>query len=200
LATAVALSAALGTTPAVAGDGAEPPPARKAPAPARPVVLRAGRIAGTVVALDGVTPIAGARVVVRSPKGAVVAEAVADKAGRFNIGPLEAGDYAIETGAAAGKLRLATDVKARDLTVVLAAEVARGVRRAQADEGEEEEEGTVELFGVEMSETTGMLVGIGGVVVGAGGIAVGAAALANHSSSSSSSSPSFVTNPSPTGP
>jgi hypothetical protein len=155
-------------------------------------VLRAGKIAGSVVGLDGVTALDGARVVVRGPDGAIVAQAVADRTGRFDLGVLAAGEYSVEVGAAAGLVRIAAEAGARDLLLVLAPEVARATRAAQdttastsgdSDSLGDDEEKTITLAGVEFDETTGMLIGAGGAVAIGGGIAVGAAAVAGGGSS-----------------
>jgi hypothetical protein len=78
-------------------------PLSRAPREAPPIVLRAGKIAGTLVALDGLTPTAGARILLRDASGAVLAEAVTGRDGAFDLGERPGGEYTIEVGRAVGR-------------------------------------------------------------------------------------------------
>jgi hypothetical protein len=170
LAIAIALTSSLGVPagqalagdpPAPAGDRAAARAERPKPSP---LVLRAGPVAGTLVGLDGVSPVARARVVLRDAKGTLVAEATSGADGRFDLGPREAGEYTLEVGRAVGVVKLAADLAPKDLLLVIAPEVAQAIRGAEGEE-------TISILGIEMEESTAIGVGIGAVLLQAGGIA-----------------------------
>jgi hypothetical protein len=171
---ALALAAVMGVAgPAGAQEKPKADVARKAEA--APIALRAGAVAGSIVALDGKTPVAGARVVLFDAEGREIASAVSGVEGRFDLGAKPVGKYRLEVGKAAGTIQLADTAKATSLRLVLPAEIAKGIKAA-GEGGAGAAENTVTLLGMEFAEdlvaTAGTIVVVG-AGAGAGAVIVG---------------------------
>lgn len=175
--TVIALTAAMAAAPlaARAEEPVPPAPVRVPDEQARPLVLEPGPVQGTVVDLDGKTPLEGARVHLETMDGTALADVTTDAAGRFAIAAQAAGQYRLRIGDALGSLVLKDGASARELVIALAKDIALAVKPAAggpdaAAAGEiGEAAGTVSILGIQTSVGTAVAIGIGVGAVAIGG-------------------------------
>jgi hypothetical protein len=117
----LALSLLLGTALVLGGL-----PAARADDTSTALVLHPGSVHGTIVDLDGKTPVEGAKVVLLPKDGGSSKEAVTDKDGGFRIDDERKGEYVIKVGDISGKLLLDDGARATALRLVLEKRVALG--------------------------------------------------------------------------
>ncbi len=133
------------------------------------LTVQPGDLGGSIVDLDGKTPIKGATVQLLDKDGKVVAEASTDEKGVFQLGKQSAGDFTLKVGAARGDLLVKDGAQASSLKFVLEQGVAMGNPKAAPSK-------------IAAVSTTGaVVIGIGCAIVGLGlGLGIGYAAWGNR--------------------
>ncbi|HZU97352.1 MAG TPA: carboxypeptidase-like regulatory domain-containing protein [Planctomycetota bacterium] len=94
------------------------------------LAVQPGTLGGSIVELDGKTPIKGATVQLLDPAGKVVAEASTDEKGAFSLGKRDNGKYTLTVGQAKGTLLVKEGAQATSLKFVLDNKVATGDNKA----------------------------------------------------------------------
>lgn len=134
---ALALSASIvvGGTPGIAAAG-DAPKNDATPTPtaqtASAVVPSGAPISGLVLDVDGKTPVGGAKLSVRDASGKLVAEAVADKDGKYALAKLPAGTYVLRCGRASMRLTVQDSAAPNSLTFILPPSIALAATATQA--------------------------------------------------------------------
>jgi hypothetical protein len=128
------------------------------------LTVQPGSVDGSIVDLDGKTPIKGVVVKLLDKDGKVVAEGSTDENGVFKLGKQDQGTYTLNVGQATGKLVVKEGAQATSIKFVLENQVALGAKK----------DGATKLAAV---STTGVvLIAVGAAVIGLGagiGIAYG---------------------------
>ena len=104
---------------------------------AEPWVIKAGAMDGSVLAMDGRSPVAGALIVLKDAESAAeVARATSDEDGSFRFAELAPGSYTLEVlGQAAGSLRVAEDGTVSSLRVIVPQAEAGGAPEGNGNGG-----------------------------------------------------------------
>lgn len=103
--------------------------AQDAAAEEQALTVQPGDLSGSIVDLDGKTPVKGATVQLLDKDGKVVAEGATDEKGSFSLGKRETGKYTLQIGNASGKLVVKEGAQASALKFVLENTVALGSKK-----------------------------------------------------------------------
>jgi hypothetical protein len=97
----------------------------------KPLAVQPGDLGGSIVGLDGKTPVKGAKVQLVDKDGKIVAEGSTDETGVFKLGNTPKGEFGLRIGKAFGDLIVKDGVQAKSFKFVLDKDVALGADKAQ---------------------------------------------------------------------
>ena len=119
------------TPPPKPPEAAKPPggPPGAPSAESKAMIVKPGAVEGSIVDLDGKTPVSGAKVQLLDDSGKVVHEGTTDSKGAFKIPDVPKGNYNVKIGDATGKLVLQDGAGASALKFVLDPAVAKGEKK-----------------------------------------------------------------------
>jgi len=90
------------------------------------LLVKPGKLDGTILDLDGKTPVSGVKVTLTDSAGKVVSDIQTDEKGVFELGDQPAGKYSLKVGQATGKLVVKEGAKATSMRFVVDGPVALG--------------------------------------------------------------------------